>query len=847
MPTPERQPGQTAWARPQQQQHSSPFQRARREHLRFDTSYGLSPSRESPARRQRNFNKTGTLAGSFAHTMSRLPLTELEDDLFLPNYAQRGSPRKRRQSTSAMSARSNPPELEDAYRQIEEAISLTDIEPDEENVLYMANKDKLNQRLSTTPSKREHRFSTASESSFTSASPRRRFNYTDDEERLKRATTSRSPVLDRTALGGGPSSEHLQRRDSESYSASEEDYGIEPAVKAPSTWGSRAKSGNNWMKSLTRNHELASAKKDPQESSTRLWGEISSTRTQRAAESREIVEDPIRSRYELRPPPPAPTSSELKEELLAGGEQIPNTPIAIYKDSTFTKRSPTKRDSHDLIRKLARTSSPGQNVVEETQTPQATTAGRRPYDKTPVAPGAWIYTPMTQRASSSQPSEVIKAPEPKSDNAWGLEKLVEEARNKDKKEDAEGLIPNFEPLKNIEKKNSPAEQRQEQPQDQPKAQPKEEPDKVPFELGHIEEEKESQQKVEPASQATRISLGMKRDWKPVELPLPDHPKSALETVLQEHKDNKDALDVGDDTIESLQAIVDQQPSEDTETQAKDDAAYEQHVIDELQSATSSEMKDFERIEGKLQSLSDNMSHVKSGLDQLENRVTRDTQQIIASISKKPVETTAGPRQPQQNCEKCRRRGTGEIVHYCIPLPHLWERGRFSWLPRPTRLGWAILIPLIWFVAENMMCDEYCHPFFAETCEGYCLEPDAPRYPFVIPTMLWRWLHLSDILAPVGAILIAFSRILSQMLGLSDGYVDDIELPIINLTGKVWVNGTKLEDLPPLETSVPESFTPPVAQWEWETTTFVPESMPEITPDANTYNWDDVSMDDDEFL
>ncbi|RDW86561.1 uncharacterized protein DSM5745_03203 [Aspergillus mulundensis] len=844
MPTPERQTGQTAWARPQQQQHTSPFQRARRERLRFDTSHGLSPPRESPARRQRNFGQTGTLAGSFAHAMSRLPLTELEDDLFLPNYAQRGSPR-RRQSTSAMSARSNPPELEDAYRQIEDAISLTDIDPDEENVVYMANKEKLNHRLSTTPPRREHRLSTASESSFTSASPRRRFNYTEDEERLRRATTSHSPVLDRTALGGGPSSEHLRRRDSESHSTSEEDYGIEPAVKAPSTWGSRAKSGNNWMKSLTRNHELASAKKDPQESSSRLWGEISSKRTQRAAESRGIVEDPIRSRYKLPPPPPAPTSSELKEEILTGGEKIPNTPIAVYKESTFTKRSPTKRDSHDLIRKLARTSSPGQITTEETQTPEATTTGRRIYDRTPAAPGAWIDTPMTQRASTSQPREVTEALRPRLDNSWGLEKLVEEARNKDKKEDAEGLIPNFEPLKNIEKKKSPAEQPQERPQERPDDQPKEEPAKETFELEHIEEEKEPQQKMESTSQAIRNSLEMERDWKPVELPLPDHPKSALETVLQEHKNNKDALDVGDDTIESLQAIVDQQPSEDTETQAKDDAAYEQQVIEELQSATSSEMKDFERIEGKLQSLSDNMSHVKSGLDQLENRVSRDNQQIIASISRNPVETTNGPRQPQQNCETCKRRGNGEIVHYCIPLPHLWERGRFWWLPRPTRLGWSILIPLVWFVLENMMCDEYCHPFFAETCEGYCLEPDAPRYPFVIPTMLWRWLHLSDILAPVGAILIAFSRIISQMMGLSDGFVDDLELPKINLTGKVWINGTRMEDLPPLETSISESFTPPVAQWE--TTTYVSEPMPEITPDPNTYNWDDISMDDDEFL
>ncbi|KAL5001144.1 hypothetical protein BDV10DRAFT_160710 [Aspergillus recurvatus] len=840
MSTPERRPGQTSWARRQQQQRESPFSRARRERLHLDA---LSPPRESPARRRTSFSQTGTLAGAFAHTASRLPLTEIEDDLFLPEYARRGSPRKSGRSTSAMSARSNPPELEDTYRQIEDAISLTDIDPsDDENVVYMASKDKLNKRIPATAARREQRLSTASDSSFATESPRRRFDFTKDEERLKRATSSRSPVLDRAALGGGPSSEHLQRRDSEGHSTSEEDYGIEPPVKAPSTWGSRAKPGSTWMKSLTRNHERASTMVEPGETSSRLWGEISSKRTQRAAESQEeVVEDPIRSRYELPPPPPVPTSSEQKEESLAGGQRIPNTPISVFPSSTFTKRSPTKRDSHDLIRKLSRTGSPGQKTTEITQTPEQTTTKRRIYDKTPVAPGGWVDTPMTQRTPASQP--VIKALGSKLDNAWSLERLIEEASNKE--EDASTLIPNFEPLKDIVKEKPSAEQ----PKDEAKKQPREEQIKETSQLEHVEE-KQPQQKVEPTpSLSTHSALEMKRDLEPVELPLPDHPKSALETVLQEHKNNKDSLDVGDDTIESLQALVDQQPSEDTETQEKDDAAYEQKVMDELESAQSSEMKDFERIEGKLQSLSDNMSILKSGLNQLESRVSQDTEQIIASIKKNPVEAAEGPTRPQESCGTCKRRGTFEVVHQCIPLPHLWVRGRVWWMPRLTRLGWCILIPLAWYILENTMCDEFCHPLVAETCEGYCLEPDAPRYPFVIPTMLWRWLHLSEILAPFWAILVALFRIFSQLLGLSDGYVDDVERPRINLSGKVWINGTRMEDIPRLEISTTRGFTPPVAHYEWEKTTHIPEPMPEITsgPSSESENWEDISMDEDEFL
>ncbi|KAL4978229.1 hypothetical protein BDW66DRAFT_130576 [Aspergillus desertorum] len=836
MSTPERRPGQTSWAR-RQQQHESPFSRARRERLRLGA---LSPPQESPARSRSSFNQTGTLAGAFAHTVSRLPLTEIEGDVSLPEYARRGSPHKRGRSTSAMSARPNPPESEDTYRQIEDVISLTDIDPsDDENVLYMASKDKLSKRIPATAAGREQRSSTASESSFATETPRRRFDFTKDEERLKRATSSRSPVLNKAALGGGPSSEHLQRRDSEGHSTSEEDYDIEPPVKAPSTWGSRAKPGSGWMKSLTRNHERASTIKEPGDTSSRLWDEASSKRARPDAESQEeAVGDPTRSRYELPLPPPAPTFSGRKEKIPSGGQRIPNTPISVFPSSTFTKRGPTKRDSHDLIRKLSRTGSPGQKATEPTQTPEQTTMGRRIYDKTPVAPGGWVDTPMTQRAPASPP--VIEALESKLGHAWSLGELMEGASN-----NKETLTQNFEPLNDIVKEKPPAEQ----PNDETQGLPREEQIKETSELAHVEE-KQLQQKVEPTPNLfTHSALEVKKDLKLVELPLPDHPKSALETVLREHKNNKDTLDVGDDTIESLQALVDQQPSEDTETQEKDDAAYEQKVMDELKSAQSSELKDFERIEGKLQSLSDNMSHLKSGLNQLESRISQDTEQIIASINKSPVEATERRTRPHKSCETCRRCRTVEIVHQCIPLPHLWDRGRVWWMLRPTRLGWCILIPLVWYILENSMCDEFCHPFVAETCEGYCLEPDAPRYPFVIPTMVWRWLHLSDIATPFWAILVALFRILSQLLGQSDGYVDDVDRPRINLSGKVWINGTRMEDIPPLETSTTKGFTPPVVRFGWEKTTDIPEPMPATTSDprSESEKWEDISMDEDEFL
>ncbi|KAL2829668.1 hypothetical protein BDW59DRAFT_141773 [Aspergillus cavernicola] len=853
MPTPERNSGQTSWARrqqqqQQQQQHNSPFRRARRESLHLDAFEEMSPPREPSARHHRNFSHTGTLRGAFEFA-SRLPA---DQNLFLSQPTRRASPRKRRQSSNAMSSHSNPPdELAEAYRRIEDENSLTDLDPsDNENNVYTSNPDKLNRRISASPSRRAQRLSTASDTSFTSESPRRRAgNYSRDEERLKRATTSRSPVLDRAALGVGPSSEHLQRREESHTTSEEEDYGIEPSVNVPSNWGSRARYNQGWMKSLTRSHERGSTTDEPGETSSRLWNEVSSKLSARqAAESAEGAggrPGSSRPRYEIRSPPLPQTSPKTNDDYLSGGQVIPNTPIVVFPSSTFTKRSPSNRDSQDLLRKLARTGSPSpKQSANAAQTPEATTTARHVYDKTPVVTGAWIDTPMTQRLPSSQPKQAIKPLEPKLDRAWGHGKFVEEVDRNDEKADTEELIPNFEPMREKVKEDSPA------------AEPLYET-LIKETTGDAEDKKE-EKKPEHETELpvqdlfSRKPSGAAKDWKPIDLPMPEHPKSALETVLQDHKNNKDFLDVGDDTIESLQALVDQQPTDDTETQ-EEDAAYEQQVIGQLESEQTvpSSENDFERIEGKLQSLSDTMAHLKTGLNQLGNRVSRDTEAIITSISKSPDEPSKPkPVQPQKVCGTCK---TGEIspVQSAIPLPRLWTRGDVWWKSRPTRLGWLAIITLSWYFSESTMCDYYCHPFVSPGCEGNCLVLDAPRFPFVIPTMISRWFHLSDILLPLWTLIVAFFRLFAQLFGFSDGYVDDVPRAL-NLSGKIWVEGAQVDTLSATSTPTARGFIPSVPQWTWREQPHDPDPVPDTNLPATSsgetiVQWDDISMDEDEFL
>lgn len=68
--------------------------------------------------------------------------------------------------------------------------------------------------------------------------------------------------------------------------------------------------------------------------------------------------------------------------------------------------------------------------------------------------------------------------------------------------------------------------------------------------------------------------------------------------------------------------------------------------------------------------------------------------------------------------------------YSYSLPH-------SRRPRPTWLGLLLLASVAWYITESLLCRQFCHKLWAETMIGYGVDPNAPRFPFVIPTLLLR--------------------------------------------------------------------------------------------------------------
>lgn len=800
----------------------SPFNCAREPNYEFDldTSNFPTPSKQHGTRPRQNY-RTSTLAGAYRAASG----SSMEEGA-LGSFT---SPRRTREPVDALSPysdRSIPPEeLADAYRRIEEDGSLAE---------YVASDGWEAPLASRSPSQtrdRDYGFArhglAISEPSLFSdtgrPSPRRKpTDHTKDEQRLRRVTGKDSPVFSKANVGARSqlTADNLQRREEEEYQSQhiseEEDNGYGPALNLPAAWGTRATRRQEWLRKVSQRSvsdpelpdEIPEERVD-ENPKHRVIEPVSKTRPEdhpvskprlsaRSLErghstSRNVLEERTANPHvpDIQQPQERPKENtfDLNYNAPGQGDPIPNTPIVVYKNSTFTKPSPTKRDSQELLRRLSRTESP---KLEQMQTPDPPKLFQsRIYDKTPRVTGAWIDTPMTEKVAPI-PSDLVKdiVPPP------AAPKQTELSIDKSKPS-----VVNSAPAQAEISKSETNTKMESSKNDEPNP------------------TKESKPTKQSRAQVLRPKL----------------PKSGLETVIEDVSSGKETLDLGDDTIESLQAIMDDPMG--LKTEEEEEAAYEKEVLEKLAIARSNGQNsvDLERLNDKLASLAKNINEVKKGLNNLEEHVTREGSR--ASRPSTPIKA-AHPTPPSHDIVS----QPDGLVYAAIPLPQLWVRNPITRRSQLTKLGWFTLVSLSWYVIECTMVEQYSHPLMADTCDGYCLQPDAPEFPFVTVTMLWRWSHLSALLMPIFTVVLAMFRLAAQLLGLWDGYVDE-PARLGNLMGEIRINGTPVS-FPwlssPSAQGIPAIPPPP------------PQQQPVWTPTPQNgapVKWEDdqPSIDDDEYL
>ncbi|KAK1066244.1 hypothetical protein LTR74_007292 [Friedmanniomyces endolithicus] len=87
--------------------------------------------------------------------------------------------------------------------------------------------------------------------------------------------------------------------------------------------------------------------------------------------------------------------------------------------------------------------------------------------------------------------------------------------------------------------------------------------------------------------------------------------------------------------------------------------------------------------------------------------------------------------------------------YTPPSPPSQPHGR------PTYLALTLTSLLLYSALETLLCARYCNPRYATSMEGYGVDPDAPKWPFVIPTLVFgrfgRWVVGETVWEAVGAV------------------------------------------------------------------------------------------------
>ncbi|KAK4942110.1 hypothetical protein LTR10_018147 [Elasticomyces elasticus] len=284
-----------------------------------------------------------------------------------------------------------------------------------------------------------------------------------------------------------------------------------------------------------------------------------------------------------------------------------------------------------------------------------------------------------------------------------------------------------------------------------------------------------------------------------------HPPSALTNVLNQAKQkrlvSRDITDVRDDTLNLGDATI--QSFEDLLTDAADITAdltsliktgAEDEALRQRQfplgsegDSTTAEVAFIGHLTSRIERLMLNLHEARKGISRLEQKVSL-TPELNEVTQVQAQDVLDGPRQP---CTVC---GTGGHQHllqgkvntnswlpitystFTLPIPLLfYPRRQGQLIPRPTWLGWLTMTVWIWYFLECTMCEIYGHPLYAERYV-WPAQPE-PEFPFVLPTMLWRWSHMgtlaSGLFGTLCRLVVVIYRVIGMSFGLTDGYVDDV--------------------------------------------------------------------------
>lgn len=274
---------------------------------------------------------------------------------------------------------------------------------------------------------------------------------------------------------------------------------------------------------------------------------------------------------------------------------------------------------------------------------------------------------------------------------------------------------------------------------------------------------------------------------------PNLPTSALSAVLENLRRDKanhtdDDPTLGDSTIASLEGLLypgrAQGEADPTITLNVPDTLlspadqYDDDTLDITHPTTTQADRDRRQEDLALEALNNMLGSTKASIHAASQGLKRAVRKVRNPITDSTIfeipeaaETTTTTTTPLYygGHTSVFRAAWSEICSLFIGYT---RKGKW----RLTWLGLASLLFWTWFVTENALCNVYCQPLYAKTMKGYGVDPNAPRYPFVLPTLVFR--PFEEIWRPVLGLLASVLGSVWAFMTDEEGVVAPVTAPVL---------------------------------------------------------------------
>ncbi|KAL5120696.1 hypothetical protein ACEQ8H_001445 [Pleosporales sp. CAS-2024a] len=220
-----------------------------------------------------------------------------------------------------------------------------------------------------------------------------------------------------------------------------------------------------------------------------------------------------------------------------------------------------------------------------------------------------------------------------------------------------------------------------------------------------------------------------------EVARPQLPSSALHALVQEAKrqGRRSSADFGDSTINSLEELMSSlpEPPEADEDTLQGLPLPTVTPRNDAERQRQQELLHLHRMNDRLRAARTSIRDASRGMKRVEDRVehNEDMDSADSIILNCPC-AASGHSSPLGSARRA--------LFWSPTLKSRRSGTKWRTLGGLTTLSILLLVLLTWYISEEIACEMYCHHAYTNFSPyPYSVNPHAPRFPFVIPTMLWR--------------------------------------------------------------------------------------------------------------